>query len=488
MSELRKAALRVAFAALVGAAGAGVVLQVSAWLASGGRGLDPWWWWLSLFASALVGGLAAAISVRRSFGGRLTRLAEALDGRVEDSDFLERLPEMGDDEVGRIARSFNRALARITTLQGDVIDRSRELADAQRALELAEQLARKQSELEARLTERALLFEVLRESTTSHDLDKVLDVLVSRIGPVLRANRLAVLLKTPEGGLAVRAAFGFEGGSVLGQSVAPPARGPGALDGGVTLVPDVSRALGAVDFWDDLPRTGSFAAVPIRFRDEDIGLLVLTRPEDDPLGDVEATYLDAVANQAAMAIHNAQLVERLAELATHDGLTGLPNRRLFASRLERSLAVAKRYRHPLSVLALDIDHFKELNDTHGHATGDAALVALAGALGAHVREADTAARVGGEEFWVLLPETDLDAAVEVAEKLRAEVGALEVEGAETQPLGRFSVSIGVAEHRDEEAPEALLARADDALYEAKRAGRDRVVSAPPSAASPAPAG
>jgi len=483
MSELRKAALRVAFAALVGAAGAGAVLQGSAWLASGGRGLDPWWWWLSLFASALVGGLAAAISVRRSFGGRLTRLAEALDGRVEDSDFLERLPEMGDDEVGRIARSFNRALARITTLQGDVIDRSRELEAAQRALELAEALALKQSELEARLTERALLFEVLRESTTSHDLFKVLDVLVSRIGPALRANRLAVLLHTPSGGLEVRAAYGFGDESPVGRSIATPAGGPWALDSGVTLVPDVSRAPRAVDFWEDLPRTGSFAAVPIVFREEDIGLLVLTRPDDDPLGDMEATYLNAVANQAAMAIHNAQLVERLAELATHDGLTGLPNRRLFASRLERSLALSKRYGHPVSVLALDIDHFKQLNDTHGHATGDAALVALAGALEAHVREADTAARVGGEEFWVLLPETGLEAAAEVAEKLRLEVRALDVDGADTQPLGRFSVSIGVAEHREGERAEALLARADDALYEAKRAGRDRVITARPAAAS-----
>lgn len=477
----------MAFAALVGAAGAGLVLQGSAWLASGGRGLDPWWWWLSLFASALVGGLAAAISVRRSFGGRLERLAETLDGRVEETDFLERLPEMGDDEVGRIARSFNRALARITTLQGDVIDQSRELEAAQRALELAEQLARKQSELEARLTERALLFEVLRESTTSHDLDKVLGVLVTRIGPVLRANRLAVLLHRPDGTFEVRAAFGFGDESPVGRSIATPAGGPWALDSGVTLVPDVSRAPRAVDFWDDLPRTGSFAAVPIQFRDEDIGLLVLTRPEDDPLGDVEASYLNAVANQAAMAIHNAQLVERLAELATHDGLTGLPNRRLFALRLERSLAVARRYRHPMSVLALDIDDFKHLNDTHGHATGDAALVALAGALAAHVRDADTAARVGGEEFWVLLPQTDLEAATEVAEKLRLEVRALEVEGADTQPLGRFSVSIGVAERREGEDGEALLSRADDALYEAKRAGRDRVVTSPPAPASSAPA-
>lgn len=485
MSAFRKAAFQVALAALIAAAAAGAVLQGSAYLASGGTALDPWWWWLSLFASALAGGLAAAGMVRRSFGRRLTILAESLDGRVSETDFLERLPEMGDDEVGRIAKSFNRVLARVTTLQSDVIDGQLQLAAKERELVLAEELAAKQRELEERLTERALLFEVLRESATSHDLDRVLEVLVTRIGPALRADRFAVLLFTDDGKLLVRAAWGFEDG-VVGQSLDRPASGPWAPDGAVMVVPDVSRAPRAVDFWADLPKTGSFAILPIRQGDREIGLLVLTRPEHDPLTEVAAHYLEAVADQAALAIHDAQLVARLEEMATHDQLTGLPNRRLFERRLDRALAHGDRYRHPLSVLALDIDHFKVLNDTHGHATGDAALIALARTLEDHTRAVDTVARVGGEELWVLLPETGLAAAADVAEKLRVEVSALPVEGAEDQPLGRFSVSIGVAERGPGEPKAALLERADEALYEAKRGGRDRVVTSRSAPAAAAP--
>lgn len=487
MSAFRKAAFRVALAALIAAAGAGAVLQLSAYLAHGGAELDPWWWWLSLFASALVGGLAAGIVVRRSFGGRLTRLAESLDGRVAETDFLERLPEMGDDEVGRIAASFNRVLARVTMLQGDLIDGQRALAVKERELVLAEELAQKQRELEARLRERALLFEVLRESASSHDLDAVLDVLVSRIGPALRANRLAVLLHTEDGGFEIRAAWGFEA-SPVGRAIGRPSRGPWAFDRGVMVVPDVSRAPRAVDFWDELPRTGSFAAIPIRHAGEEIGMLVLTRPEEDPLGELAAHYLEAVADQAALAIHNAQLVKRLDQLATHDELTGLPNRRLFERRLARAFAYSDRYGHELSVLALDIDHFKQLNDTLGHAAGDAALVALAQALEEHTREVDTVARVGGEELWILLPQTGLEAAAEVAAKLRAEAAALPVPGAAEQPLGRFSVSIGVAARLAGESQTDLLGRADAALYEAKRAGRDRVVTSRPARAARAHGG
>ncbi len=475
MSPTRKAAFRVALAALFAAVIAGAVLQGSAWLAHGGEELDSGWWWASLIASALAGGLAAAVVVRRSFGTRLTKLAETLDGRVEDTDFLERLPEMGGDEVGRIAKSFNRVLARVTALQGHVIDRDIELESTLRALRLAEELAAKQHELEQRLEERALLFEVLRESTSSHDLEKVLEVLVTRIGPALRADRIAVLLHTESGGLEVRAAWGFAE-SPVGRELARPSTGPWSVDRGMMVVPDVSRTPGAVRFWDELPRTGSFAAGPITHRDDEIGLLVLTRSEDDPLGEIAGRYLEAVADHAAMAIFNAQLVVRLEDLSTHDELTGLPNRRLFDRRLERAIAWADRYGHELSVLALDIDHFKHLNDANGHAAGDTALVALAETLGSSLREVDTAARVGGEELWVLLPDTRLDAAVDVAEKLRLAVAALDVPGAAGQPLGHFSVSIGVATRATTESRGSLLERADEALYRAKRDGRDRVAA------------
>lgn len=464
----------VAVAASLSAALAGAVLSLSAWVAGGSFSLDAWWW-ASLLATALAGALAAAVVVRRSFGRRLNEMSRLLDGRVDERDFLTRLPDMGDDDVGVIAASFNRLLARITTLQGDVIDQGRALEATQQALALAEELAAKQRELEQRLRERALLFDVLRESAASHDLDRVLEALVSRIGPALRLRHFAVALRTEEGRYEVRAAHGFEG-SVAGQRIARPAAGPWAVSGGTLLVPDVARAPHAVAFWERLPADGSFAAVPISHAGEEIGFLLLTRPDDDPLGELEGRYLQALADQAALAIANAQLVARLERLSTHDELTGLPNRRLFARHLERALARADRFEHDVSVLALDLDHFKQLNDRCGHPAGDAALKAVAAVLLDSLREVDTVARAGGEELWVLLSHTDEAGAAEVAEKLRRRVAALDVEGATGQPLGHLSVSIGVAQRRPGEAADALLARADQALYRAKRAGRDRVAA------------
>ena len=161
--------------------------------------------------------------------------------------------------------------------------------------------------------------------------------------------------------------------------------------------------------------------------------------------------------------------ERMRELAHTDALTRLGNRRQADLWLVREVQRAERYARPFSVLMLDIDHFKRLNDEHGHAAGDRVLVDLANELVGMVRASDAVVRWGGEEFLVLAPETGLDDAVQVAELVRRQIAKL--------PLGdahRTTVSIGVAAHRSGDAPESLVARADAALYMAKRSGRNAV--------------
>ena len=133
------------------------------------------------------------------------------------------------------------------------------------------------------------------------------------------------------------------------------------------------------------------------------------------------------------------------------------------------VSAARRHGHPLSIAILDLDHFKRINDTHGHKTGDAVLVGSAQALRSHLRAEDQLGRLGGEEFLILLPDTDADAAGHAAEKLRVELAAAPT------PVP-VTVSIGLATW-DGEAPEDLLHRADEALYAAKDAGRDRVMAA-----------
>ncbi len=212
--------------------------------------------------------------------------------------------------------------------------------------------------------------------------------------------------------------------------------------------------------------------MPIREGDRALGILAMTRPANDPLLEPEARFLSAVADTIALAIRHAQLVDELRELSTHDELTGLANRRLLDARLRMEVDRARRFGTSLSVLAVDIDYFKRLNDTFGHPAGDAVLASVAGTLERGVRRVDIVARVGGEEFVVVLARTDLEAAAGVAEKIRTRVAVTEVPGLARQP--RVTVSIGVAELLDGEEPMELLARADTALYAAKGAGRDRV--------------
>lgn len=152
-----------------------------------------------------------------------------------------------------------------------------------------------------------------------------------------------------------------------------------------------------------------------------------------------------------------------------DFLTGLRNRRYLDLVLERELFRVQRYGRPLSLMVLDLDGFKQVNDTHGHEVGDRVLKALAACLEAHVRQSDRAVRLGGEEFAVLLPETSLAQAARLGERLRQAVAALKV-----PPVAALSVSVGVTQATPTDSPLSLIKRADEAMYRAKRRGKNRV--------------
>jgi diguanylate cyclase (GGDEF)-like protein len=183
------------------------------------------------------------------------------------------------------------------------------------------------------------------------------------------------------------------------------------------------------------------------------------------LAQLEAT------KQELLALNDA-----LERQATTDALTGLKNRIVFQNSIVEMIAVAERHGSTLTLLLVDIDHFKRVNDTRGHQEGDRVLRAVSHALAAHVREQDIVARFGGEEFAVLLPNTELVPALTVAEHLRRACrNAVRIEP-------RLTVSIGVAEYAPGDSEVTLIGRADAALYAAKAQGRDRVVAT----AEPAP--
>jgi two-component system, cell cycle response regulator len=165
---------------------------------------------------------------------------------------------------------------------------------------------------------------------------------------------------------------------------------------------------------------------------------------------------------------------RTRRLASTDGLTEVYNHRTFQERLSQEIARADRYRRPLSVLMIDVDHFKVYNDTCGHPQGDIVLQDLARLLREMSRTSDTVARYGGEEFAIILPETDSVGAQKIAQRLREQVEGYAFPGQDLMPGGSLTISIGVATHAPAGSKDALLQAADTALYTAKREGRNRV--------------
>jgi diguanylate cyclase (GGDEF)-like protein len=423
--------------------------------------------------------VSAAWATTRFLGTRLGHLVEVIDSTGPDAE-LTRIRALGADEVGAIAQAVNRLLARITSIRASMLDQQRELVAAQRELQLKEDLAEKTEELGQRLEERAMLFEILRMTSSSPELSAVLSALVDRVGQLLHMREAVLFLfNEEEQSFSVEASYGVrDTAAIKGRSLA---LGEG-LSGKVghtrepLVVPDLASVPEFQGFWGNTERNGSLAAVPILSQEKLLGVLSVTRAENAPISDTHLKLLCAIADNAALAIRNAQLFERMRDLSTHDELTGLANRRLLRTHLDREIDRARRFNKAFAVLVLDIDHFKYLNDRHGHPCGDAALREVSQLLSNHVRKVDSVARVGGEEFMVLLPRTDTDDARLVAEKLRSAIVMHPFAGGADQPGGALTVSVGVAElaATDDERGDSLIGRADQALYAAKRAGRNRV--------------
>jgi diguanylate cyclase (GGDEF)-like protein len=187
------------------------------------------------------------------------------------------------------------------------------------------------------------------------------------------------------------------------------------------------------------------------------------------LSEDQADLLNGVASQAAIAIRHAQLFEAQEENALTDELTKLPNRRALAQRFLQEMQRARRHHNAIAFLMIDLDHFKQVNDTYGHLNGDAVLAELASILSTSARESDVCARYGGEEFALILHETTEAGARTLAERIRAKVAAA------TFPGGlKLTISVGVAATDEAALFTNLIERADQALYAAKQGGRNQV--------------
>jgi diguanylate cyclase (GGDEF)-like protein len=215
-------------------------------------------------------------------------------------------------------------------------------------------------------------------------------------------------------------------------------------------------------------------SVPILREHHLLGLVTAVDPEDGAFSDDDVEALSALAIQAGVAIENARLHRVVERQAVTDALTGLANRRQFYEVLGREYERAQRFGQPVSLILLDIDDFKLINDSRGHLAGDAVLHSVAATLAEVIREIDLAARYGGEEFAVLLPQTGPEGAANLAERLRSEIAARSIRFG-TDEITGVTASFGVAAGPvNEQTQIDLIASADAALYQAKREGKNHV--------------
>jgi diguanylate cyclase (GGDEF)-like protein len=439
--------------------------------------------------------VAAAWWLARTTTGPLTELSDAVE-RMAAGDLAARVPVRGQDEIGRLGQTFNR-MAHGTQAYVRALTASRD-------------------QLRGHL---GLLGDTL---SSTHDLDRILQVIVQTALAATGAQAGILLLVDPAQGLLVSQC----GEGLAERSAETDVRVPlgEGLLGSVATSGEARR--GRVDRDGPMlspgePRCRTYLAVPFGDTEETEvpaarGVLALyDRHGFDDFDEADVATLRTFAGQAAVALDNVRVHEQAQRLSLADPLTGLSNYRYLKESMRREVARASRFGRMLAVVAVDLDRFREVNEAYGHPAGDAVLAEIARRLRAEIREVDLAFRYGGEEFVVLLPETDADGAAVLAQRVGAAVRRTPVsvaavqrppegaaqgpsEGAaQRQPEGAaqpaepariaMTVSIGIAVYPDHGATgQCLLRAADDALHAAKAAGRDTYrVAEPDPAAGPA---
>lgn len=359
--------------------------------------------------------------------------------------------------------------------------------DAYREIsQLNRMLLEEKEELAAKNRELVAISSVARAVSRSLELDEVLDRLVSCVEETFQFDRVGVGLVDPSDRCErTRITRGRNALAASGETwdVSANSGSPWIQEiyhRGLTLrVVDpltdklvAGTALAAI-------HPGPFVKVPMLARGSVVGTITVDNHASRiEIGDEEVGVLKVFADTAAIAVENSRLYSMVRELSLRDELTGLYNRRYLMDRAQAEINHAERRERPVTLLMLDLDYFKKLNDLNDHLTGDEALKAVAKTLQGKTRGIDTVARFGGEEMVVLLPATNLEEGVVVAEKLRAAIEELKVTGEEKLPWGRLTVSVGVASYPVHgENLHDVIEQADRALYKAKNSGRNRVVTA-----------
>lgn len=317
----------------------------------------------------------------------------------------------------------------------------------------------------------AAVYEVAHAANTGADLTGVLTIILDHAARATNAANGSVFLLSE--GDQLRSVASLYTPSVGAEPSAQPPIEP-ALEAVRTAV-----AVTASVAQPDSSTPASVVYVPLHTPAGTLGVLALVSRQGRKFARRHLDFLTSLCSEAALAIENAQLRSELRRLAVTDPLTGMPNRREVERHLSLELERAARHRRPLSLIMLDVDDLKEVNDGYGHAVGDEVLIALARMMQQSIRSSEIAGRVGGDEFTIVLPETEPRGAIALAERLIEGLPEALRSWPNLPEAARIAetvgISVGIAGNEDGlTSPDRLAARADAALYEAKRTGKNRV--------------
>ena len=439
----------------------------------------------------IVGSASAALILSGGLQRRLSKpildLAETARRVTSDRNFSLRAAHAGRDEVGRLIEDFNQMLAEMERQNLQLRQQQEQLtaevatrtADLQSTNEQLTASVRRVEHYANQIAQLTALGHLLQSCLTADEVYGVVPHAMQRLFP----DGSGALTLTDDSG-NVMETLAMWGSNPPHQNVFEAAQCWAFRRGRPHQVASLDSPVRCAH----LTRTDGPVSmcVPMTAQGDTIGVLQFSFPSGDDGDEVDehgqaqsarARLVVALAEQVALALANLRLREALRSQSVVDPLTGLYNRRYLETSLDRDCRRAIRAGRPLTVLMIDIDHFKSVNDTWGHDAGDVVLRDLAGLLRAHFRGDDIACRYGGEEFVVLLSDATMDAAFVRAEQLRTSIHSLAFEY-RRHAVGPITVSISLAsmpEHGS--SPEELISAADRALYEAKTDGRDRSVRA-----------
>ena len=339
-------------------------------------------------------------------------------------------------------------------------------------------------ELQRTVDELAVLNEIGKALTSSLDTGEVLHIILTKVSELLKPRSWCVLLLDPEKNeLWFEAAVGDGAEKLRGQRIK-------TSEGVAGWVFEHNQALVVADLAKEKRfaatqkrfQARSILAVPLSYKGRTLGVIELANgPTDRPFVDEDLRILNTVAEFSAIAIENARLFHKVQELTVLDDHTGLFNSRHLRRQLEQEVTRATRFGHPVSLIFFDLDHFKQVNDNHGHQAGSRVLHEIGKLLLRTLRSTDVPVRYGGDEFVLLLPETSKDQALEAARRIGAAIAREPFLAGERHGPLKLTASLGVAAFPDDaHDPEELIRMADEAMYRVKAARRGGVAGAVPS--------